>query len=133
METSCCNSQSLYSVFSKSAVFKIKAGRKSGSISTASSDFGPSLDTESGREEIASRTAMSNALTGGIKTPSFDKETMIEEERESDAQFGETKTILEKLVIFLIIRNIHYKDIKLLKILQGEIENLFLIKLLNRN
>lgn len=76
----------------------IKSGRKSGSISTASSDFGPSLDTESGREEIASRTAMSNALTGGIKTPSFDKETMIEEERESDAQFGETKTILEKIL-----------------------------------
>jgi len=76
----------------------IKSGRKSGSISTASSDFGPSLDTESGREEIANRTAMSNALTGGIKTPSFDKETMIEEERESDAQFGETKTILEKIL-----------------------------------
>jgi len=76
----------------------IKSGRKSGSISTASSDFGPSLDTESGREEIASRTAMSDALTGGVKTPSFNKETMIEEERESDAQFGETKTILEKIL-----------------------------------
>lgn len=76
----------------------IKSGRKGGSISTASSDFGPSLDTESGREEIASRTAMSDALTGGVKTPSFNKETMIEEERESDAQFGETKTILEKIL-----------------------------------
>ena len=76
----------------------IKSGRKGGSISTASSDLGPSLDTESGREEIASKTAMSDALTGGVKTPSLDKETMIEEERESDAQFGETKTILEKIL-----------------------------------
>ena len=45
------------------------------------------------------------------------------------------KIILEKPVKFLIVRNLHYKDgyidIKPLKILQEETENLYLTKLQN--
>ena len=45
------------------------------------------------------------------------------------------KDNIRKLVKYLIVKNLHYKDgykdIKLLKILQGEIENQYLIKLLN--
>jgi hypothetical protein len=46
------------------------------------------------------------------------------------------KDNIRKPVKFLIVKNLHYKDgyidIKLLKILQEETENLYLIKLLNR-
>jgi len=79
----------------------IKGGRKTGGgISTVEQDFfgGPEEGTGARREELAKKGAFEQVFTGGPIMPSIDRETMVEEERESDKQYGETKSILEKLL-----------------------------------